>query len=90
MAASYAQLSLLFTKLGKPEEGLPYGLRCLALAVELQSPNTPLILRTLTHQRELLGEDRFRQLASEHLDDDHVAQVVDLLDRFATSPPTRA
>ncbi len=62
---------------------IDYSLRCLALNLELQSPDTPLTLRTLTRLRELLGEDRFRQLAGEHLDADSVAQVVDLLDRFA-------
>ncbi len=82
IANSYGQLSILFTELGKPEKALPYGLRCLALAIELQSPNTPLILDTLSRLRKVLGVVRFRQLASEHLDADGVARVVDLLDRF--------
>ncbi len=83
MADSYGQISLVFADLDKPEEALPYGLRCLALNLELQTPNTTLTLRTLTRLRDLLGEDRFRRLASEHLDADGVARVVDLLDRFA-------
>ena len=89
MAACCHQLSLLFTGLGKPEEGLPYGLRSLALAIELQSPRIPIVLHVLTRQREVLGVDRFRQLASEHLDADSVTRVVELLDRFAAEKSGR-
>ncbi len=83
MADSFGQLAIFFTDLGKPEEALPYGLRCLALFLELQSPNIPLILGSLIRQRELLGEDRFRQQASQHLDANNMARVVEMLDRFA-------
>jgi hypothetical protein len=52
--------------------------------LELGSPNARIDLRWLTRQRELLGEEHFLSILHEHLDEDEVKAVLDLLEKFAS------
>jgi tetratricopeptide (TPR) repeat protein len=84
MAISYGQLAALLTERGAPEEGLPLNLSSLAIHLELKSPNAGFNLQLLTHQRELLGEERFLSTLHEQFDEDDVQTVLGFLKKFTS------
>jgi len=53
--------------------------------LELESPNASFNLQLLTHQRELLGEERFLSIIREQLDEeDDVQTVLGFLKEFTS------
>ncbi|MEO1085198.1 MAG: tetratricopeptide repeat protein, partial [Acidobacteriota bacterium] len=81
IADSCGQLSIFYTKRDDPEQALPWGLRSLALYQELRSPKMAILLRSMLRQREMLGDERFREVAGEHVGAESVSNLIKLLDQ---------
>jgi tetratricopeptide (TPR) repeat protein len=80
MALSFGQMAVLLAKQDRFEAAVPYTLRSLGIHVQLQSPNVQIDLHWLRRQREQLGDERFREILTEHLDADTLAAVWKLLE----------
>jgi tetratricopeptide (TPR) repeat protein len=79
MAASLSQLGVLATERGDPGAGVPLNLRSLAIRLEIGVPEVRIDLHWLGRQRELLCEERFREILDEHLDDPARDRVLELM-----------
>ena len=66
---------------GKPEEGVPWHLRALSLLMQIGSPEAPKPLRQLVKEEDLLGQDRFREILDEHLDEENRDAVLGLMEQ---------
>lgn len=62
MASSLSQIGVLWTVRGDPAKGLPLNLRSLALRLELRVPEVAINVHWLRRQRDLLGEEPFREI----------------------------
>lgn len=82
IASSASQIGVLLTERGSPGEAVLWNLRSLAVRLEHELPEIGIDLHWLSHQRETLGEKRFRELLAEHVGEDGVKQVIDLIDKF--------
>jgi tetratricopeptide (TPR) repeat protein len=79
-AQGYGLLGALRTEQGRPADGVLYNLISLSLEIEIDSPNAHASLYWLSRQREMLGEEAFRDALTEHLSPDDVGNVMRLLD----------
>jgi hypothetical protein len=64
-----------------PAEAVPLTLQSLAIGLQLQSPKIRINLHWLRRQQELLGEERFGEILREHLDEDSISTVLDLMEQ---------
>ena len=80
MASSISQIGVLFTKAGRAEEAVPWNLRSLGIRLQIQVPEIRLNLHWLGRQREALGEERFREILREHLDEKSAGNVLRMLE----------
>ena len=80
-ATSYHQLGILFTECGALEEAVPLNLRSLALRLELRMPQVRTNLHWLGRQREVHGEDRFREFVAESMGKESLETVLGMLER---------
>jgi tetratricopeptide (TPR) repeat protein len=82
MASSISQLGILTTEQGRPVEAVPLNLRGLAIRLEIGSPEAGIDLYWLTRQRELLGGERFRELLAEHVGEEGLEKVLELMAQY--------
>ncbi len=81
MAQSLGQMAVLALEQGHTEAAIPLTLNALSLHQFLKSPNTSLVLRLLSEERDVVGEARFEEVLKEHLDEANVQGVLELLER---------
>ena len=67
MAATLTQIGALHTLTNNPEVAIRSTLKGLSLLSQIGSPNVRIGLDCLKHQRQMLGNDRFRALLVEHV-----------------------
>jgi len=82
MASTISQLGILATKQERPEEAVPLNLRSLSLRLEIGSPEAWKNLAMLTRQREMLGDERFRELLAEHAGEEGRDNVLELMAQY--------
>jgi tetratricopeptide (TPR) repeat protein len=86
LAKVTGQMSALLTETGRPQDAVPPNLESLSAHLELHSADARKNLLLLSRQRGLLGEARFRELVSQHLDAASTDALLDLLNRDEPSP----
>jgi tetratricopeptide (TPR) repeat protein len=82
MAAIISQVGDLLTETGNPKAGLSWSLQSLRIRGELGSPQISDDLRSLQHQRALLGARRFQQLLRQELGGQGSQAVMELLQQL--------
>ncbi|WP_433673016.1 tetratricopeptide repeat protein [Nocardia sp. CA-136227] len=80
VASVSSEIARMLTRLGRAEDGLPYGLMSLLLAIDLGSHEVGATSGLLAEQRAALGSERFSQILAETLDPDKVAIIASVLD----------
>jgi len=85
MAGSCCGIGAIFTETGKPEDGLDLNLRSLAIYSEIGSPDVRFNWYWLTRQRTALGERRFVDILRQHLDEESVNSVLEMLEAYAAA-----
>lgn len=83
MALGFGQMAVLLARQDRIAEAVPLTLRSLAIHSQLQSPNIQTDLQWLRRQRDLLGDERFRAILSEHLDADSLAATWEMIEQAA-------
>ncbi|KOG29364.1 hypothetical protein AQJ84_04525 [Streptomyces resistomycificus] len=86
IASSYGQLGVLRTVQQRPAEGVPYTLQALGLQLEIGNPpsNT---LAWLSRQRAALGDDAFRTILDDLLEEGTAAAIMDVTQPQEEPPP---
>jgi hypothetical protein len=79
MAITNSQLGVVYTELGQVEKAIPFNLRSIELNVQIGSPGGGADIDCLVRQREALGAHRFRQIVSEHFNEENAAVLLEFL-----------
>lgn len=82
IASTLSQMGVLLTARGEPAEAVPLNLRSFSIRLELQVPQAGIDLHWMGRQRELLGDESFREILGKNLDAESQAAVLTLLDRI--------
>jgi tetratricopeptide (TPR) repeat protein len=85
MASAYYQMGYLLTEQGVAEQGVLFTLQSLYISLELKLPQAYMVLNFLSHQREMLGEENFLRVLQEHLEEEHIQAVLELIEMAALS-----
>jgi tetratricopeptide (TPR) repeat protein len=80
MATASSQLGNLHTVAGPPVDGVRWSLQALSMRVEIGSPKYRIDLHWLARQQELLGKTSFTDILHDHLNDEGVAAVLEMLE----------
>jgi hypothetical protein len=82
MAITISQLGVLATARGSPEEAIPLNLRSLTIRLQIGSPEVRIDLYWLGRQRESVGEERFLEVLGQHLSEEDLRTVLELMAQF--------
>jgi hypothetical protein len=83
-------MGILLTEQGMAEHGVPFTLQSLYIFLELKLPQARTALNWLRRQRETLGEEDFMRVLQEHLEEENIQAVLELMEMaaYATMPNT--
>jgi hypothetical protein len=76
---------VIFTEQGMAEQEVPFTLQSLYIFLELKLPQARTALNWLRRQREMLGEEDFLHVLQEHLEEEHVQAVLELMEVVVSS-----
>jgi tetratricopeptide (TPR) repeat protein len=79
MASTISQIGILSMEQDDAEDGISWNLRSLIIRLEINVPEMRIDLYHLAHQREMLGEGRFREIVSRYLSQDDTDWLIELL-----------